>query len=182
MKAGLSSEDEVQHPCRFDIGRLIKTLGSVAMRCYSHLSDDEREQILAKALGHSIGAIAQAIGRPKSKISRELSRNKLPRTGKAARSARRILMSGFDGCPTLCKTLPKADRCWTSPELRMLRTAQALRLDPMLRDRDYGRCGCAIRRPRRTANPLQTSYGGWESGSAANKRGINAGSLLRSPR
>ena len=49
------------------------------MRCYSHLSDDEREQIsLAKALGHSIGAIAQAIGRPKSTISRELSRNKLP--------------------------------------------------------------------------------------------------------
>ena len=49
------------------------------MRCYSHLSDDEREQIgLAKALGHSIGAIAQAVGRPKSTISRELSRNKLP--------------------------------------------------------------------------------------------------------
>ena len=49
------------------------------MRCYSLLSDDEREQIgLAKALGHSIGAIAQAIGRPKSTISRELSRNKLP--------------------------------------------------------------------------------------------------------
>jgi IS30 family transposase len=40
---------------------------------------DERERIgLAKALGHSIGAIAQAIGRPKSTISRELSRNKLP--------------------------------------------------------------------------------------------------------
>src|SRR5262245_12134249 len=49
------------------------------MRCYSHLSDDERELIgLAKALGHSIGTIAQAIGRPKSTISRELSRNKLP--------------------------------------------------------------------------------------------------------
>src|ERR1700757_1489162 len=49
------------------------------MRCYSHLSDDEREQIgLARTLGHSIGAIAQAIGRPKSTISRELSRNKLP--------------------------------------------------------------------------------------------------------
>jgi IS30 family transposase len=46
---------------------------------HSHLSDDEREQIgLAKALGHSIGAIARAIGRPKSTISRELSRNKLP--------------------------------------------------------------------------------------------------------
>src|ERR1700745_3189592 len=57
----------------------MKTLGSVAMRCYSHLSDDEREQIgLAKAVGHSIGAIAKAIGRPKSTVSRELSRNKLP--------------------------------------------------------------------------------------------------------
>ena len=46
------------------------------MGCYSHLSDDEREQIgLAEALGHSIGAIAQAIGRPKSTVWRELSRN-----------------------------------------------------------------------------------------------------------
>jgi IS30 family transposase len=43
------------------------------------LSDDEREQIgLAKALGHSIGAIAQAVGHSKSTISRELSRNRLP--------------------------------------------------------------------------------------------------------
>ena len=49
------------------------------MRCYSHLSDDEREQIgLAKALGHSIGAIADSIGRPKSTVWRELSRNRLP--------------------------------------------------------------------------------------------------------
>jgi IS30 family transposase len=49
------------------------------MRCYSHLSDDEREQIgLAKALGHSIGVIAQAIGRPRSTVWRELSRNRLP--------------------------------------------------------------------------------------------------------
>ena len=40
------------------------------------LSDDEREQIgLAKAPGHSIGAIAKTIGRPKSTVSRELSRN-----------------------------------------------------------------------------------------------------------
>jgi IS30 family transposase len=46
------------------------------MRCYSHLSDDEREQIgLAKAVGHSTGAIAKAIGRPKSTVSRELSRD-----------------------------------------------------------------------------------------------------------
>ena len=49
------------------------------MRRYSHLSDDEREQIgLAKALGHSIGAIAQAIGRPKSTVWREVCRNRLP--------------------------------------------------------------------------------------------------------
>ena len=55
----------MQHPCRFDIGRLIKTLGSVAMRCYSHLSDDERRtDWFGQSLGHSIGAIAQAIGRP----------------------------------------------------------------------------------------------------------------------
>src|SRR5580700_3268539 len=75
----LSSETKCNTPADLIIGRLIKTLGSVAMGCYSHLSDDEREQIgLAKALGHSIGAIAQAIGRPKSTISRELSRNKLP--------------------------------------------------------------------------------------------------------
>jgi IS30 family transposase len=41
--------------------------------------DDEREQIgLAKAVGHSIGAIAKAIGRPKSTVSRELLRNRLP--------------------------------------------------------------------------------------------------------
>ena len=49
------------------------------MRGYSHLSDDEREQIgLLKVLGHSIGAIARALRRPKSTISRELSRNRLP--------------------------------------------------------------------------------------------------------
>ncbi|HEX5865326.1 MAG TPA: helix-turn-helix domain-containing protein [Casimicrobiaceae bacterium] len=34
------------------------------MRGYSHLSDDEREQIgLLKVLGHSIGAIARAVFR-----------------------------------------------------------------------------------------------------------------------
>ena len=48
------------------------------MRCYSHLSDDEREQIWFGQSFNSIGAIAQAVGRPKSTISRELSRNKLP--------------------------------------------------------------------------------------------------------
>jgi len=65
------------------------------MRCYSHLSDDEREQIgLAKAVGHSIGAIAKAIGRPKSTVSRELSRNKLAsyRNGDPLKPTRATLM------------------------------------------------------------------------------------------
>jgi IS30 family transposase len=49
------------------------------MGCYSHLSDDERDQIgLLRATGRSISAIAKAIRRPKSTVSRELSRNKLP--------------------------------------------------------------------------------------------------------
>ena len=76
--ARLSSDARCNTPRRFGIGR-IETSGSVAMRGYSHLSDDEREQIgLLKVLGHSIGAIARAIRRPKSTISRELSRNRLP--------------------------------------------------------------------------------------------------------
>jgi hypothetical protein len=39
------------------------------------MSDDEREQIgLARTLGHSIGAIGQAIGRPLGSLFRESSR------------------------------------------------------------------------------------------------------------
>jgi hypothetical protein len=44
--------DTEQHR-RLELGRADQTLGRVGMRCYSHLSDDEREQIgLLKALGH----------------------------------------------------------------------------------------------------------------------------------
>jgi IS30 family transposase len=58
---------------------LIKTFGSVAMSGYSHLLDEERDQIAAlKAAGRSIGAIAKALGRAKSTVSRELRRNALP--------------------------------------------------------------------------------------------------------
>jgi len=61
--AGLSYQAKKQHPRRFDNRLVDQGLRDVAMRCYSHLSDDDREQTgLAKALGHSIGAIAQAIG------------------------------------------------------------------------------------------------------------------------
>ena len=46
---------------------------------YSHLLDDERDHIAAlKAAGRSIGAIAKAMGRAKSTVSRELRRNALP--------------------------------------------------------------------------------------------------------
>jgi IS30 family transposase len=48
------------------------------MRCYSHLSGDEREQIgLGKALGRSIGAIAQTIGCSKSTVWPDLSRKQV---------------------------------------------------------------------------------------------------------
>src|SRR3954452_8932846 len=59
---------------------LIKTFGSVAMPGYSHLLDEERDHIAAlKAAGRSIGAIAKAVGRAKSTVSRELRRTALPR-------------------------------------------------------------------------------------------------------
>ncbi len=49
------------------------------MRSYSHLSEDERDQIaVLQASGRSIGAIAKALSRAKSTVARELSRNSLP--------------------------------------------------------------------------------------------------------
>ena len=52
------------------------------MRFYSHLSDDERDQIaILRAAGLSMGAIARALGRAKTTVSRELQRNALPAGG-----------------------------------------------------------------------------------------------------
>ena len=49
------------------------------MRSYSHLSENERDQIgVLRAAGRSMGAIARALGRAKTTISRELQRNALP--------------------------------------------------------------------------------------------------------
>ena len=49
------------------------------MPAYSHLLDDERDQIaVLRAAGRSIGAIARALQRAKSTVSRELRRNALP--------------------------------------------------------------------------------------------------------
>jgi len=50
------------------------------MRSYSHLSEDERDQIgVLRAAGRSMGAIARALGRAKTTISRELQRNVMRR-------------------------------------------------------------------------------------------------------
>src|ERR1700757_3713523 len=58
---------------------LIKTLGSVAMPAYSHLLDEERDQIaVMRAAGRSICAIARALQRAKPPISGELRRNPFP--------------------------------------------------------------------------------------------------------
>ena len=49
------------------------------MPAYSHLLDQERDQIaVMRVAGHSISAIAKALRRAKSTISRELRRNALP--------------------------------------------------------------------------------------------------------
>ena len=78
---------------------------------------------------------------------------------------------GSTSAAALAGRLPKADQCWSSPELRTRQTAEALGLNanvqPVLRDCDYGRWtgstfdersraraearrrhGCAIRRRR----------------------------------
>ena len=56
------------------------------MRSYSHLSEDERDQIgVLRAAGRSIGAIARSLGRAKATISRELQRNALPLGGYSPR-------------------------------------------------------------------------------------------------
>ena len=52
------------------------------MRSYSHLFDDERDQIgILRAAGQSMSAIARALGRAKTTIWRELRRNALPSGG-----------------------------------------------------------------------------------------------------
>src|SRR5436305_15235735 len=49
------------------------------MPAYSHLLDEERDQIaVMRAAGRSICAIARALQRAKSTVSRELRRNALP--------------------------------------------------------------------------------------------------------
>ena len=52
------------------------------MRSYSHLSEDERDQIgVLRAAGRSIGAIARPLCRAKTTVSREWSGTHSPRAG-----------------------------------------------------------------------------------------------------
>jgi IS30 family transposase len=63
------------------------------MRSYSHLSEDERDQVgVLRAAGRSMGAIARALGRAKATISRGLQWNALPLGGYSPLHAAGILM------------------------------------------------------------------------------------------
>jgi len=74
----LSSDAKCNTPADLISARLLKALRSVAMPSYVHLSEDERDQIgIQQAAGRSAGAIARALGRARSTISRELRRNSL---------------------------------------------------------------------------------------------------------
>ena len=78
----LSSDAKCNTPRRFDIGKVDQDLKECCHAIYSHLSDEERDQIaILWAAGRSMGAIARALGRAKTTISRELQRNALSSGG-----------------------------------------------------------------------------------------------------
>ena len=62
------------------------------MPAYSHLLDEERDQIAVMRAGCSICAIARALQRAKSTVSRELRRNGLS-SGRYSPPARRRSLS-----------------------------------------------------------------------------------------
>ena len=62
------------------------------MQSYSHLSEDERDQIgVLRAAGRSMGAIARALGRAKATISRGAAAERTPLGRVLAASRRRSL-------------------------------------------------------------------------------------------
>ena len=62
------------------------------MRTYSHLSEDERDQIgVLRAAGRSMGAIARAIGRAKATVSPGAAAERTPFGRVLAASRRRSL-------------------------------------------------------------------------------------------
>jgi hypothetical protein len=79
------------------------------MRSYSHLSEDERDQIgVLRAAGRSMGAIARALGRAKG----ELQRNALPSGGYsplhvagAYQLRPRFIISSVIGCSAVAPTI-----------------------------------------------------------------------------
>ena len=94
------------------------------MQFYSHLSDDERDQIaILRAAGRSMGAIARALGRAKAAISRELQRNppgraavKLRRASGGRTSSSRVGVCRAGSAASRrswkeCRRAKPADRC-----------------------------------------------------------------------
>jgi hypothetical protein len=78
-KFGLSSDVKRNARCRSGIGLVDQDLRGCSMPAYSHLLDEERDQIaVMTAAGRSVGVIAMTLRRAKSTISRELRRNALP--------------------------------------------------------------------------------------------------------
>ena len=64
------------------------------MRSYSHLSEDERDQIgVLRAEGRSMGAIARALGRAKTTISRERAAAERSPLGRIFAASRRRSLS-----------------------------------------------------------------------------------------
>ncbi len=94
------------------------------MRSFSHLSEDERDQIaVLQASGRSIGAIAKALSQAKSTVARELSQNSLPsgrysplHAAGACQLRRRREAALATGCETIyafiCRAAQKAHELW----------------------------------------------------------------------
>ena len=71
----------MQHPRRFDIGKVVQDLKECCHAIYSHLSEDERDHRRFAGRGSVDGGHCRALGRAKATISRELQRNALPLGG-----------------------------------------------------------------------------------------------------
>ena len=78
----LSSDVKCNTPRRFAIGKVVQDLKECRQAILFASVGGERDQIgVLRAAGRSMGAIARALGRAKTTISRELQRNALPSGG-----------------------------------------------------------------------------------------------------
>lgn len=90
---------------------------------YRHLSFEEREDIMClRAEGKGVREIARAIGRDKSTVSRELSRNGCPASGRRAAYRASAAQRRYEGHRGLCRRRRRLD----DPALRDLVTSLIL--------------------------------------------------------